>query len=106
MKMRTRTMILTGALLLVFSGAARAQQEQATPVSTTPSATPPPAPTTPIAPKLGTIDFGYRGQDVTGDSARYQRYRDLRDGGYIDRFRFNKETESWVFGAYATNVGY
>jgi len=104
--MRTRTMILTGALLLVFSGAARAQQEQATPVSTTPSATAVPAATTPIAPKLGTVDFGYRGQDVTGDSARYQRYRDLRDGGYIDRFRFNKETESWVFGAYATNVGY
>jgi len=106
MKMRTRMMILTGALLLVFSGAARAQQEQTTPVSTKPSATAVPAANTPITPSLGTIDFGYRGQDVSGDSARYQRYRDTRDGGYIDRFRFAKATDSWAFAAYATNVGY
>ena len=101
--MRTRTMILTGALLLVFSGAARAQQEQAAPQQTA-AATP--AATKAITPTLGTIDFGYRGEDVTGDSARYRRYRDTRDGGYIDRFRFARATESWVFAAYATNVGY
>lgn len=102
--MRTRTMmILTGALLLVFSGAARAQQEQA---ATSPTAAAVPAATAPIAPKLGAVDFGYRGEDVTGDAARYQRYRDTRDGGYIDRFRFAKATESWVFAANATNVGY
>ena len=69
--MRTRTMmILTGALLLVFSGAARAQQEQA---ATSPTAAAVPAATAPIAPKLGAVDFGYRGEDVTGEAARYQR---------------------------------
>ena len=50
--MRTRMMILTGALLLVFSGIARAQQEQAaatTSQTTTVAATS----TTPFTPKFG-----------------------------------------------------
>jgi MtrB/PioB family decaheme-associated outer membrane protein len=106
MKMRTRTTILTGALLLVFSGAARAQQEPATQAQTAPTAAAVPAATTPFTPKLGTIDFGYRGENVSGDAARYQRYRDTRDGAYLDRFRFAKATDTWAFAAYATNVGY
>jgi len=110
MKMRTRMMILTGALLLVFSGAARAQQEQAASsqdsTKSTPMATSVPASTTPFTPKLGQIDFGFRGDSVSGDAARYQRFRDLREGGYVDRFRLSKETEQWVFKATANNVGY
>src|SRR6188508_162458 len=106
MKMRTRTMILTGALLLVFSGAARAQQEQASQASATPTAAALPASTPSFAPKLGSVDFGFRAQDTTGDTARYQRYRDLRQGGYVDRFRFDKETDQWAFTAAAYNVGY
>ncbi len=90
--MRTRMMILTGALLLVFSGAARAQQEQAASsqdsTKSTPMATSVPASTTPFTPKLGQIDFGFRGDSVSGDAARY------------------KETEQWVFKATANNVGY
>jgi MtrB/PioB family decaheme-associated outer membrane protein len=104
MKMRTRMMILTGALLLVFSGAARAQQEQATAASTTQTVAAPDTPT--LTPKLGQVDFGFRGDDVTGDAARYQRFRDLRQGGYVDRFRFGKETPDWAFKATANNVGY
>ena len=109
--MRTRITILTGALLLVFSGAARAQQEQPAAASTTPTVstttmTPTPATTAMITPKLGTVDFGFRADDVSGDRSRYQRYRDLRQGGYIDRFKFGKETEDWVFKATANNVGY
>jgi MtrB/PioB family decaheme-associated outer membrane protein len=106
--MRTRVTILIGALLLVFAGAARAQQEQAAAsTSQTPVAAQAPVPTTtPLSPKLGTVDFGFRGEDVTGDAARYNRLRDTRDGGYIDRFRFGKETETWLFKATANNVGY
>lgn len=104
--MRTRMMILTGALLLVFSGTARAQQEQAGPVSVTPTATAAPAATSPFAPKFGQVDFGFRGDSVEGDAARYQRFRDLRRGGYVDRFRLNKETEQWALNATANNVGY
>lgn len=105
--MRTRTMILTGALLLVFAGVARAQQEPtAGAASQTPGAAALPASTTPFTPKLGQVDFGFRADDVTGDAARYRRYRDTRQGGYIDRFRLTKETDQWVFRATANNVGY
>ena len=104
--MRTRISILTGALLLVFSGAARAQQEQSAPPSTTPTATQVPASTATFAPKLGTVDFGFRANDVSGDRSRYQRFNDYRQGGYIDRFKYGKETDSWVFDAKASNVGY
>ena len=31
---------------------------------------------------------------------------DLRQGAFIERFKFNKETESWLFNANANNVGY
>ena len=103
--MRTRITILTGALLLVFSGAARAQQEQAA-AATTPTATQIPVPTAPFAPKLGTVDFGFRANNTTGDPSRYQRFRDLRQGAYLDRFKFGKETQSWVFDSTASNVGY
>jgi len=106
MKMRTRMSILIGALLLVFSGAARAQQQPSTAPSTTPTATAVPAPTTPFSPKLGTVDFGFRADSTSGDRSRYQRFRDLRQGAYVDRFKFDKETEDWVFDARANNVGY
>jgi MtrB/PioB family decaheme-associated outer membrane protein len=103
--MRTRTFSLIGALLLVFAGSAQAQQEPA--AAATPQAAVAPVPTpTPFTPKLGQIDFGFRGDSVTGDAARYQRFRDLREGGYVDRFRMSKETEQWVFKATANNVGY
>src|SRR5438105_1806420 len=100
MKMRTRTLILIGALLLVFAGVVRAQQEQgaaSTSQQATAAAQAPVPTTTPLSPKLGSLDFGFRGEDVSGDAARFNRFRDTRDGGYIDRFRFGRETETWVF---------
>jgi MtrB/PioB family decaheme-associated outer membrane protein len=106
MKMRTRTTILIGALLLVFAGVARAQQEQATPPSQATAASQASIKTPTVAPELGTIDFGFRGDSVTGDAARYQRFRDLREGGYVDRFRYGQQTETWLFKATANNVGY
>ena len=99
--MRTRMLILTGALLVASAGFAQAQD-------TTPTSTQVPAasaaPT--FTPKFGTIDFGYRGTSFTGDEARYNRLRDLRDGGYINRFRLANETERFAFKASANNVGY
>ena len=81
--MRTRLFVLVAALLLVSAGA-KAQQ-----------------PTAPDTAKAATaasdtdngtneVDFGFR---VTAfgnnsDEARYQRYRDLRNGATLDRFRF------------------
>ena len=99
--MRTRSTILIGALLLAPAAYAQAQdtstssaQTQATPATT--------------SPKIGQVDFGFYGNNVTGDEARYSRYRDLRDGayGYLDQFRFTKENETTFFHAEANRVGY
>ena len=100
--MRTRTLTLTGALLLVFAGAARAQQDTAAQTA----AAGPKNDVSTFTPKLGQIDFGYRGNDVNGDAARYQRFRDLRDGGYVDQFKLKKDSDTWLFKATANNVGY
>ena len=105
--MRNRTMLLIGALLLVLPGFAQAQQAQQPPASPTPQATiPETATAAPFTPKLAQIDFGVRASDFEGDQARYDRFRDLRDGAYLDRFRLNKETEAWLFHGEANNVGY
>ena len=36
---------------------------------------------------IGEVEFGARVASVTGDAARYQRFRDLRDGATLDRLR-------------------
>ena len=97
--MRTRTMILTGALLVASASYTQAQD--------TKPVTPQPAQSvSTFTPNLGTVDFGYRVTDFTGDVARYNRYRDFRDGPLVNRFRYAKETETTAFRAEANNVGY
>jgi MtrB/PioB family decaheme-associated outer membrane protein len=97
--MRTRTMILTGALLAASAVYAQAQD-------TKPSPAQPEQAVSTFTPQLGTIDFGYRGTSFTGDPARYNRYRDLRDGPLVNNFRFARENDASAFRAEATNVGY
>jgi MtrB/PioB family decaheme-associated outer membrane protein len=108
MKMRNRT-ILIGALLLVLPGLAQAQQTPQAPASApatekTPAAADT-AGTSTFAP-TSRIDFGFRGNSLTGDPARFQRFRDERDGGYIPVFQFQRENETTFFRAEANNVGY
>jgi MtrB/PioB family decaheme-associated outer membrane protein len=100
--MRKRTMILFGALLLASAGHARAQQGEASGSDQWAPA----APTTPGLPSFGRVDFGFRGTDVDGDRARYNRFRDRRDGGLLDAFRFQRENATTIFRAEADNVGY
>jgi MtrB/PioB family decaheme-associated outer membrane protein len=66
-----------------------------------------PAPTAAASssPWSGTIDFGVRGTDVTGDAARYERYRDLGSGLFIEDARLKHERERWIFGLGAEHVG-
>jgi MtrB/PioB family decaheme-associated outer membrane protein len=54
------------------------------------------------------IDFGVRGTAYAdnSDEARYQRYRDLRNGPTVDLFRFTKATDSQWFNLQADHVGY
>lgn len=89
--MRNRQMIGAAALLLASATFAPAQdqpqQEAARPSST------------------GTIDIGGRFTSTTGDEARYERYRDLRDGANVN-FVYNKEAANWAFDVKARNIGY
>ena len=99
--MRIRLVILTAALL-AFASFARAQSADD---QTQPPVQPATAPTQATIPALGTIDFGVRAGDTSGDEARFERYRDLRDGAY-SLFTMGKKTTEYLFEARAFNVGY
>lgn len=55
---------------------------------------------------VGSVDVGGRVFTVDGDEARVQRYRDLRDGGFLENFRYNRDTGNWLFDARFDHVGY
>ncbi len=97
--MRNRVITATAALLLASAAFVSAQGPQQTPAQ-------PQAPaSTPAATGLNMIDFGYRGTTTSGDEARYERYRDTRNGAYTN-ILLGKETEQYLFGATANNIGY
>ena len=70
-----RIRLITAAIaLLLMPALASAQQD---------------APTTPTNPRFtaGYADFGVRGTSTKGDAARYERYRDLSDGLFLEALR-------------------
>lgn len=83
---------VTAAALLVASLEARAQ-------------TPPTKPEPPAVPSLGALDLGFRGGDVSGDEARFERYRDLRQG-VTSFIQLKRLAEKYRFEASAANIGY
>lgn len=85
--MRSLMNIGVAALLVIAPAAAFAQTDIA------PTAAP------------GSIDFGVRFTGVTGDAARFQRFRDIGDGALVDKFRFNREEKGFFFRAGADHVG-
>lgn len=54
------------------------------------------------------IDFGFRGTAFgdNSDQARFQRYRDMRNGGTLDVLRYYKDTDAYNFKVQADHVGY
>jgi MtrB/PioB family decaheme-associated outer membrane protein len=107
MTMRTKPFGMAAALLLLSAGA-RAQ----TPASAG-AAAPQDVPQTaaasvPDIPATNSIEFGWRGTSFSSgsDKARYQRYEDLRNGATVDRFRFMKSTDAYLFTAQADHIGY
>lgn len=99
--MPTLTTAIAAALLLA-SAAPAASQDQKTPTAAAQPPAPEPAPSLPL-PNL--VDFGVRVTSADGDRARYERYRDTRDGAYTS-FSVGKSTTQYFFGATAKNVGY
>ena len=58
------------------------------------------------APTTNRVDIGGRVSNIDGDEARYQHYRDLRDGGTLDLLRYSKRTDTWKADIKADHVGY
>jgi MtrB/PioB family decaheme-associated outer membrane protein len=83
--MRTCIGLLTAALLL--AAPASAQQSAPVPVRT------------------GTVDLGVRSASVEGDAARYERFRDLGEGAFLERFRFEQHGTNWLVKGGADHAG-
>jgi MtrB/PioB family decaheme-associated outer membrane protein len=56
-------------------------------------------------PTSGWIDLGARVTSVSGDAARYERYRDLGDGLFVDAVRAKKTHHGWFLTGLADHVG-
>ena len=93
--MRNRLMTVTAALVLASATFAAAQTAPATQ----------PAPVPSSSPIFGSIDFGGAFGDVNGDVARYERYRDTRNGVYSD-IVLSRESGTYAFDARASHIGY
>jgi MtrB/PioB family decaheme-associated outer membrane protein len=85
---------VTAALLLASAIHAMAQTKPAEGTSGTTA-----------GPISGTVDVGFRATTTSGDEARFERYRDLRDGMYTN-IVFGKRTDSYIFDVTARNIGY
>jgi MtrB/PioB family decaheme-associated outer membrane protein len=59
----------------------------------------------PPAGATGSLDLGGRGTSVSGDAARYERYRDLGDGLFIENARFTRDRNGWLVDFRAEHVG-
>ncbi len=59
-----------------------------------------------LDPNLRSVDFGVRLNDVDGDEARFNRYRDNRTGPLLQGFRWTSETDARLWRVEADNVGY
>jgi hypothetical protein len=86
--MRNRLTIGAAALLLASANLAGAQE------------TPPPETTS-----SGSFDIGGRFTSTDGDEARYERYRDLRDGVNANFF-YDTQRPDWLLNVFAKNIGY
>ena len=104
--MRTKLTSMVAALLLVSAGAAA---QDAASLDTVQKDVPKASVVAnPDIPLVNQVEFGMRGTvfGAGSDQARFQRYRDVRDGGTLDRLRVYKDTDVYRYSLQADNVGY
>lgn len=96
------------AVLLLLPGSALAQ------TTTRPAGQPPTPAAQPAAPVeeegaevtfTNWVDFGVRGTNVDGDAARFERYRDLGDGLFLEGFHLGRDTGRWLLDVDGQHVG-
>jgi MtrB/PioB family decaheme-associated outer membrane protein len=106
-----RISVLALALGLV-PGVAYAQTDQLLvqaqappkPAPAQPAQTQPPQPTG-LPVQSGWLDFGVRGTSISGDEARFERYRDMGDGAALETVRYHREHRGWVLDFGADHAG-
>lgn len=116
--MRMRLNIWLVAASIVAAPSAHAQQTSSTPAGGSPAAPPAgaaspqagatTAQTSDASAPTGEIDLGFRAT-IFGDNsneARFQRYRDLRNGPTLDRLRWSRDTDRVLFEVAADHAGY
>jgi MtrB/PioB family decaheme-associated outer membrane protein len=59
----------------------------------------------PLPTTYGSLDMGVRSTHLDGDGARYERYRDLGDGLFLERARFATAQRGWMFDLGADHDG-
>ena len=59
-----------------------------------------------IAGTFGMLDFGVRGTTTEGDAARYERYRDLSDGFFLDFANIQRHNGAWLYDFTGNHIGY
>jgi MtrB/PioB family decaheme-associated outer membrane protein len=91
--MRNRIVTICAAVLLTLAHQTAAQDPPTKPV---------PAPGIPTT---GLFDVGFRGTSTDGDEARYERFRDLRDGASTF-FNMGRSTDQYRANLSFTNAGY
>ena len=117
--MRITRLVVIVALVLL-PGAVRAQSTNPSQGGTKPGSPQPPTgqqPTTakppadqPAAAEEAStfnnmIDFGVRATSVDGDAARYERYRDLGDGLFMEHVRLGREHNGLLLDFAAEHIG-
>ena len=98
---QSRTLLIIATSLAWPIAAAAQAAAPVTPAQAAPAAT-----QAAVAPALlGFIDFGVRNTSTDGDAARYERYRDLGDGLFIETFRWQREARGFFTNLAADHVG-
>jgi MtrB/PioB family decaheme-associated outer membrane protein len=91
--------LLSHALFILIAVASVAEAQ-------IPAAAPAAAPSSPASPPgRGFVDFGARGTSADGDAARYERYRDLSDGMFVETATLFREWNASLFDFRAEHVG-
>jgi MtrB/PioB family decaheme-associated outer membrane protein len=77
----------------------------ATVAAQTPAAPAAPQAAESTTPWNGTVDFGVRGTATTGDAARYERYRDMGNGLFLETGRAGRLHNNVLYNIGAEHVG-
>jgi MtrB/PioB family decaheme-associated outer membrane protein len=108
MRSQMKPSVTLGLLLLITAASVNAQPASTQPIASQTQPDPAVVPTGLDLTSVNFIDVGVRGTVFGNDSdrARFQRYRDLRNGPTIQGFRYGSVNEQRAFSVQGDHVGY